>query len=60
MPVGPACDGMRPGSGELLGTFQQPVGAIAADETAIYGLGGPEQGIRRGSPHVLGMARASE
>jgi len=34
-----ACGGMQPGSGELLGTFQQPVGVIAADETAIYGLG---------------------
>jgi hypothetical protein len=33
-----AC-GQKPGSGELLGTFQQPVNLIAADDTAIYGVG---------------------
>jgi hypothetical protein len=34
-----ACGATQPGSGELLGTFQQPMGLIAVDETAIYGLG---------------------
>jgi hypothetical protein len=32
------CSG-KPGSGELLGVFQQPVVVVVADETAIYGLG---------------------
>ena len=34
-----ACSRMAD-SGELVGTFQQPLGVIAADDTAMYGLGG--------------------
>ncbi len=48
-----AC-GRKPGSGELLGEFQQPVGAIAADATAMYGLGADlERMPLSGGPSVV-------
>ena len=49
-----ACGRTLPDSGELVGTFQQPVDAIAGDDAAMYGLGADLERIPlSGGPAVV-------